>query len=154
MQDEVQRIQGQFRRAYHGPAWHGPSFKEALQGVTAALAASHPLDAAHSIWEITLHVTVWHDVARRRLGGEFVEPTPDEDWPEVEEDGEAVWTAAIRRLEDSFDQLDEAIGKVQDEELADFVPGCNYNVHFLLMGVVQHSAYHGGQISLLRRAAG
>ena len=33
---EIERILDQLKRAYEGDAWHGPSVREALAGVTAA----------------------------------------------------------------------------------------------------------------------
>jgi len=48
---EIERILDQLKRAYEGNAWHGPSVREALNGVTPEQAAAHPLSGAHSIWE-------------------------------------------------------------------------------------------------------
>ena len=41
---------------YAGPAWHGPSVKEALEGVTAAAAAQKLDPDRNSIWELVLHL--------------------------------------------------------------------------------------------------
>ena len=80
---ETSRIADQLRRAFDGEAWHGPAVLEILHGVTAADAAARPLPRGHNIWEIALHIAVWDDVARRRMAGEIVQPTPEEDWPPV-----------------------------------------------------------------------
>lgn len=34
---EIERIRDQFRRGFHGEAWHGPALLEALDGVSAEL---------------------------------------------------------------------------------------------------------------------
>jgi hypothetical protein len=39
---EIARIQDQLRRAFDGDAWHGPSLKAILTGVTAEKAATKP----------------------------------------------------------------------------------------------------------------
>ncbi|HZP17649.1 MAG TPA: hypothetical protein VFB00_06780 [Terriglobales bacterium] len=39
-----------------------------------------------------------------------------------------------------------------DSWLSSTVPGKPYNMLFMLLGAVQHAAYHGGQIALLKRA--
>ena len=67
---EIDRILDQLKRAFEGGAWHGPSVKEVLHGVTAAQAHARPLPNAHSIWELVQHIAVWEDVGRRRLEGD------------------------------------------------------------------------------------
>ena len=54
---ELDRIRNQFRRAFEGEAWHGPSVLALLDGVTAQQAAAYPIPGAHSIWELVLHLT-------------------------------------------------------------------------------------------------
>jgi hypothetical protein len=67
---ETQRLSEQVERAYAGDAWHGPSVREALDGVTAQLAMARPIADAHSIWEIVAHLAEWNTAIVRRLGGE------------------------------------------------------------------------------------
>ena len=152
MLDESRRIRNQIRRSYHGPAWHGPCLKEALSGVTHTHALLHPLPAAHSIWELVLHLTSWMETVRRRVRGEFLEVADGADWPPVNMATEQQWQSAIAALEKAECGLEEASGHLTDVALADFVPGCNYTNYFMLMGVIQHNVYHAGQIMLLRRA--
>ena len=73
---EIDRILDQLKRAFEGHAWHGPSLKELLNGVTAQQAHARPLANAHSIWELVQHIAVWEDVGRRRLGGETRQRCP------------------------------------------------------------------------------
>src|SRR5262249_38103582 len=78
---EVERILDQLRRSHQGEAWHGPSLRELLEGVTAAQAARKTSEA-HSIWEIVFHITAWERVGVARLKGELIEDLPaEEDWP-------------------------------------------------------------------------
>ena len=59
---EIERMLDQLKRAFEGEAWHGPSVKEAIAGVTAAQAHARPLANAHSIWELVQHIAVWEAV--------------------------------------------------------------------------------------------
>jgi DinB superfamily len=95
---ETTRIADQLRRAFDGEAWHGPALLEILDGVTAAVAAARPLPDAHSIWEIVRHIAVWDDVARRRMAGAVVQPTPEEDWPAVGETSAEAWPRTLDHL--------------------------------------------------------
>ncbi|PYS87293.1 MAG: DinB family protein, partial [Acidobacteria bacterium] len=67
---EIERILDQLKRAYEGNAWHGPSVREVLAGITAEQAHARPLPNAHSIWELVHHIAVWENVGRRRLTGD------------------------------------------------------------------------------------
>ncbi len=151
---EIDRIAEQVRRAAEGGAWHGPSVLENLEGVTATVAAAHPLAGAHSVWEILNHVTAWNRAVARRLGGERVELEGEADWPPVRDASETAWQAAVEDFRASLAELRTKLKSMGNEELGMPVPGREHNNWFMLNGVVQHYAYHGGQIAVLRKAAG
>ena len=151
---EIRRIANQIERAFNGEAWHGPAVKEVLAGVTAQKAAARPVAGAHTIWEITAHIAVWEDVARRRLLGETVAPTDEEDWPAAGTGGERAWAALLKRLEDGNRALRDVI-LAYDESQLDRPPKNNRTAAYLLMhGVIQHDLYHAGQIAVLKKGAG
>jgi len=141
----------QLRQVYEGPAWHGPSLRELLDGVDAALAAAVPAGAAHSIQQLVGHVAVWEEVCRRRLGGEVVEhPPAHEGFPRIADD-ETAWRDLLERLEAGNRRLREAIASLPESRLQEIVPGNEYTVGVLIRGVAFHSVYHGGQVALLKR---
>lgn len=151
----AQRLANQITRTVTGPMWHGPALDDALADITPAEAASRPVAAAHSIWELVLHVAVWAEVALARLGPE--PPTaPAEDWPSVPMATAADWEAALERLHLSHERLAQAVERMDDSALRAIVdlPGPRHSVEVMLHGVVEHGTYHGGQIVLLRRALG
>src|SRR5579864_46951 len=150
---EISRIQDQLRRALEGDAWHGPAVLELLNDTPVDLAPAKPLDQAHSIWEIALHIAAWHGAVVERLNGKAVQLKQEEDWPSVADFSEGAWRETIHHVEQSFDRLDQSIGKLSDEDLNGPVPGKKYNVYFMLHGVIQHSLYHAGQIALLKRSS-
>jgi uncharacterized damage-inducible protein DinB len=124
---------------------------ELLDGVNSQQAAARPIAGAHSIWEIVLHITVWANVGSRRASGEKVQPTPEQDWPEVGDSSQEAWHKAVQALVQSQTSLDELIGNLSDEQLEATVPGKEYSIYFQLHGVVQHNLYHAGQIALLKK---
>jgi len=149
--NDTEFLADQLHRAYAGPAWHGPSLREVLEGVSARTAAARPVIAAHSIWELVMHVGAWTSAVRRRLAGEPVELSPSEDWPAVSGASEAAWRQTLDALEREQNQLREAIRALPETALKSGVPGCNYSVRFMLEGAVQHNLYHAGQIALLKK---
>ena len=149
--NEIQRIADQLRRAYDGPAWHGPHVFDVLEGIDAEHAARKPIAAAHSIWEITAHIRVWEDVVLRRLRGEAYDPTPDEDWPPVSDTSQKAWLAVLASLRETHDELLAEIEKTPESRLEDLAPGSKRTLYILLHGAVEHALYHAGQIAVLRK---
>ena len=52
---------------FEGKAWHGPTLRGSLRGVTARQAAWRPAPRRHNIWELTVHAAYWKHTVRRRL---------------------------------------------------------------------------------------
>ncbi len=148
---EINKISDQLEINFRGDAWHGPSVMQLLADVTAEQAAARPVQNAHSIWELVLHIKVWKDATGRRLAGEAFEPTPAEDWPEVTATGEAAWENTLKELEASNEKLAEAAAKLDDSQLHEPAIGENYSNYFMIHGVIQHDLYHAGQIALLKK---
>ncbi len=148
---EQARISELLRRTYEGGAWHGPSLREALEGVDAVAAARKPIAGAHSIWEITLHVSGWTDVVRRRIAGESVSEPDEGDFPAIEDTSEGAWRAARALLEERVTRLRGAIADLDDSTLDEPYGSGGSTVYETLHGVVDHQVYHTGQIAALRK---
>ena len=150
---ELKRINSQLKRAFEGKAWHGPSVTELLAGVTAEQAAAHPIAGAHSIWELALHIATWERVGRRRIQESIpIDVSDEEDWPAVDDTSEAAWTKTLEELRSNHEALRAAIRELDEARLDEMVPGTQYDIYFLLHGVIQHDLYHAGQIALLKKA--
>ena len=148
---EIAGLKDQLDRAYHGSAWHGPAVFEILNDVTAEQAAARPIAAAHSIWEIVLHLITWNDVARQRLAGNTAEPTDAEDWPPVADHSESSWRQSVQALRDSVQHLQTAISQLEASQLHRFTAGREHSNWSMLHGVIQHALYHAGQIAVLKK---
>jgi uncharacterized damage-inducible protein DinB len=150
---ELKRIDDQLYRMFEAHPWHGPSVTDALADIDAQTAAARPIPGAHSIWELVAHLTVWLDVPRRRTEEmRAIEPTPKQDWPPVTETGEAAWREAQDRLRQAYQGLRDLLAQLDEGRLEETAPGRDYPVYVLLHGVIQHLAYHSGQIVLLKKA--
>ena len=153
---EVDRIRDQFRRAFDGEAWHGPSVLALLKGVTAQQAAAHPIPGAHSIWELTQHIEAWERACLRRLNGDPAQLTDEEDWQPVNDTSEAAWERTKQQLVDTHRELLEVIAKTDESRLNEPIitnSTASYSsVYVTLHGGVQHDLYHAGQIAILKKA--
>jgi uncharacterized damage-inducible protein DinB len=158
---ERDRLIDLLQRTHDGDAWHGPSVMNALEGVTAQMAAARPIHGAHSIWEIALHIAGWRGEIRRRLEGAAAGLPPDGDWPSApRRPTDAQWAAVLDGLRGSHAALVETVRTldetrldepVKDERSGELGTGASHYV--TLHGIVHHDLYHAGQIVLLKKAA-
>jgi len=150
---EGRQLAEELRAIWHGDAWHGPALQELLEGVTPERAATRPLAAAHSLWELVVHATAWTDVWRQRLAGQVRREPEEGDFPPVPAPTPQAWAEARRRFQDSHDQLAARVSRLTAAELDATVPGCAYDARFLVRGAIRHTVYHSGQIALLKKAS-
>jgi len=158
---EATRLIDQLRRAHDGDPWHGSPVTAILDDVTAEDAAWKPTADAHSIWQIVLHMTGWRDeVARRATGAPAQEPDGG-DWPPVGDPTPERWAAALAALDASHTGLVHAVRHMSDARLLeptndprDRPLGAGVSYYELFHGIVQHDAYHAGQIAILKKIVG
>jgi uncharacterized damage-inducible protein DinB len=151
---ESARIADQLRRAFSGDAWHGDSLLQILDGVTAAQASARLVPHAHSIWELLLHIAAWDSAVRRRIGGEAVELSCDQNFPPVRDTSETAWRKSVEHARLAHEELVKAVSAFPDARLDERVPGkkeAHHTFYYMLHGVVQHELYHAGQIALLKK---
>ena len=153
MQTELSRLEEQLRRALEGEAWHGPSVLELLEGVSAEQAAAHPIAGAHSIWELTLHVSTDYTLVLRRLDGDGRQLSHSESWPAVPHPSAENWNDSIATLKQLNEELRRAVKSFPAERLDQpLVPESPYTAYTQFIGVTQHNLYHAGQIAILKKA--
>ena len=151
MSGEAERIADQHRRAFNGPAWHGPAVLEVLEDVGVERASARPIADGHTIWEIVLHLAAWEETVARRLRGEAVRLTDEQDWPPPGPAEEGAWRRALDRLEARHRALAAAIAGLTDSRLAERVSGMDYSAYAMVHGEIQHALYHAGQIAVLKK---
>jgi hypothetical protein len=155
--NEVEAIRADLHATLAGDPWHGSSLAAVLDGIGATAAAAYTVPGRHSAWEMTLHVTGWTREVARRLRGEEPGLPPGGDWPLISDPANAsAWQAAIVDLQCAHHELDlalqgfcasrldERVGGERDAPL-----GTGVTWRQMLLGVLQHDAWHGGQIALL-----
>jgi uncharacterized damage-inducible protein DinB len=149
---ELKFILDQLKAAFDGEAWHGPALMEILDGGDAPTASAHPIAEVHSRGELVLHLATWERVIARRIEGEALMPSDEENFPQVHQANDPGWRDAIQNLRLTHITLMQLVSSMKGSRLNDRVPGKDYDLRFMLTGAVQHAAYHGGQIALLKKA--
>ena len=149
---EIPFIADQLNRAFDGEAWHGPALMEILDDVDARAAAARPINKAHCIWELVIHLAGWEQVVVRRPQGQVATLTDVQNFGHIDSSTEQAWQSAVAILRQNHAELVKLVSALPESRLADRVPGKDYDVRFMLYGAVQHAAYHAGQIAILKRA--
>jgi uncharacterized damage-inducible protein DinB len=154
-------LREQIRKGVSDDPWHGPSTLSLLEDLTAGEAAAYPVPGAHSVWEVVLHMISWQNEVRRRLQGNAPDMPEEGDWPRVGKVSEAAWRKDRQRLEESLTELLNTLDGLREEDLErtggglddrDPALGTGVTLRAMANGLVQHNAYHSGQIALLRKA--
>jgi uncharacterized damage-inducible protein DinB len=149
---DLEGILDDLNRGYDGDAWHGPPLRKVLEGVTAEVAYARPIPNGHSIWEIVAHLAAWDGVVVDRIVERRAIETPESgDFPPVTESDSEAWAEALRELDRQHARLTETFSGLDEMSLGEAVAGKNYSAAHMIRGVAQHTAYHAGQIALLRK---
>jgi len=135
----------------YGPgAWHGADIKAAIAGVSSAGAFKRPKKGRHSIAEITLHHAFYVHSVRGRLIGTPIEPfvLKGEDWFPLADGRALSWKKITAVLEDLQAKLAKTVADIEAGKLASPLSG--EDQLNLVLGITCHSAYHAGQIQLIK----
>lgn len=153
MNSQVTRIEKLYTDLHHGDSWIGTNFKDALHGITATIAAAKPFENCNSIWQLVSHVIYWRTKVTNRIHGNN-NPPPFIDFRLPEEMDEDNWKRTIHDFESAYHQLRNAIHTFKDEHLDKPSPKEGQTYYQLMIGCLEHDAYHLGQIILLKKVCG
>ena len=152
-------IYKQVNHAFQGQPWHGKSSLEIIGASDPAKVFMHWIPGAHSIAELVLHLTVWTEEALSRLSGKEAGEPDRGDWPPVVQQDAEAWQHIREDFRKVHQKLMERIKNFGKEEWESKTidhregldEGAADTYAELINGIVQHLAYHSGQISLLQK---
>lgn len=152
--NELSSLIRQSQSSFDGPAWHGPSLLEALEGVDARMAKRRWVDGVHTIWEIALHTVAWKRAVVKFLdGADKIIVDDDENFPTPDEGDESEWEHVLNELRVAQAEFLATISRFTSERLYSIPPGREWTYNTWIFGVMNHDLYHAGQISLMKKAA-
>ncbi|MGG9964479.1 DinB family protein [Ferruginibacter sp. SUN106] len=147
---EINRIVKLFEALQQGDCWIGTNFKETLQGVDATSASDAVSGNSNSIWQLTAHIIYWRTTVVNRLTGSD-NPPPFKDFLLPAELNDAGWKQTLHDFEAAYHSLRTALHNIKDEQLDKASPRKEQTFYQLIMGCLQHDAYHLGQMMLLKK---
>lgn len=151
MGNEINRILKQFASLQHGNCWIGVNYRDALHDVDAAMAAARNHNNANSIWMLVSHITYWRTTVVNRLTGS-TNPPPFADFLLPGDCNQQNWRQALHDFEAAYHLLRNAIHHFKEENLDKPSPRPSQTFYELILGSLQHDAYHLGQIVQIKHA--
>jgi uncharacterized damage-inducible protein DinB len=155
---EAERLGGELDATMSGDPWYGTAVSRILDGIDAHTAAARPIQNGHSIWELVLHMTAWVNEVKRRLDGGIHGEPLERDWPAVGATTPDAWKEALSTLRSAHADLSCTLAACGDTALARQVAGGQIDaagkpvtLYQTVVGILQHDAYHAGQIALLKK---
>ena len=153
-----EKLANELQQSVFGEPWHGTCLDVILKDVKHKQAFDKPIKNAHSIAELVLHIDAWIQETLDRLNGKEIGDPYVGDWPPTTDNSEKYWDNLKQQLYDNTNKLIAAVKKFSSEKFNEVVGsernaamGTGYTYEFMISGVLQHNAYHGGQISLLKK---
>jgi uncharacterized damage-inducible protein DinB len=147
---EIERIAEQLKLLFEGPSWLGPPIYTLLSDVSRDTASRRIHPNVHTGWELVLHMTAWLRIARERLSATSpIDPSEAENWPAPTGSLED----ALASLRAETTALIRSLQSFPPERLDELAPATEPQTFYVLLhGVMQHSAYHAGQIAVMKKA--
>lgn len=150
---ERERIISLFEKLYDGHPWIDVTLMPTLEKISAQQAATKVLPDCNSIWEITNHLVNWRENVLQRIQGKIV-TTPSNNYIKpITDTSQKAWSKTLEGLESTQKEWVRVLRKFSVEDFGTEYPtnGMTYYEH--IHGIVQHDAYHLGQIVLLSKIA-
>lgn len=152
-------IQVEIYNSVFGDPWHGSPVEKILEEVSFENAFIKPINNAHNVAELVLHMWAWTFEVTERLKGKSPSDPIMGDWPAaLNYNTEKGWEEIKNLFYSSTKELIELLKNVSDENLEQNVEairdpalGTGMTLGATLHGITQHNAYHAGQISLLKK---
>lgn len=137
------------------PWFGGPSPAGSLRNVSNDLAIWRGQGLTHCIWELALHIAYWEYAVLRVLenGPRGGFPRTPSNWPALPDDPcMGAWKADRMLVKHQRDALLRAIRELDPKHLDTPISVKTGRTRGqLLLGIAQHSAYHTGQMAVLKR---
>ncbi|MAP81416.1 MAG: hypothetical protein CL526_10045 [Aequorivita sp.] len=147
--NESRRIQNLFTDLYHGHPWLDVTIQDTLSRVTVKQASQRPIEDGNTIWEIVNHMIAWRQNVLKRVKGEVLEIPENNYIEKVEDTNDEAWHETLNNLERTQKEWLYFLSTFKETNFINKYPLNNLTYYQHIHGIIQHDAYHLGQIVLL-----
>lgn len=148
---ETARLKKMFADLYAGDPWLDVTLVGTLSKINARQAAHKINPGWNSIWEIANHLIAWRENVLERVKGKTL-PTPSHNYfGPVADTSEAEWQLTQQKLDRSQQAWLTFLDQIREEKMEKVysINHMTYADH--IHGILQHDAYHLGQIVMLAK---
>lgn len=148
---ETKRITKLFEDLYNGNPWIDVTIMGTLKNITPEQASKKMAPGRNSIWQIVNHIISWREnVLLRVKGNELVTPNNNY-FMEIADISETAWQKALDQLKNSQHQWIAFLKTFDEAQFEKIYPKNRMSYYEHIHGIIQHDAYHLGQIVLLSK---
>ena len=149
--NEAHRIQTLFTDLYHGQPWLDVTLQETLSGITPEQANKRPIPNGNTIWEILNHIIAWRQNVLKRVQGERVDSPADNYINKITDTSQDAWRHTLKALENTQKEWLYFLSTFNEADFEKVYPANKHSYYKHIHGIIQHDAYHLGQIVLLAK---
>jgi len=153
MKERTDRLIKELSETFEGDPWFGQSLMRKLENVPYIIGYKTCIPKSHSVAEIVAHLICWKKFVSEKLrdNQDFdITIDSEKDWPEIKIHSKEEWEELKRNLVAAQCRIYEVLNeKPDDSYLTSKVSGRDYNMEYLIQGILQHDIYHLGQIGLI-----
>ena len=149
---ETKRIAKLLHDIYHGSPWIDVNLAGILTNISAGQAAKKVAPQWNTIWEIVNHLISWRLNVLQRIQDKVIASPAHNYFTPVKDISEEAWQNTLKKLDDSQQQWMLVLKKVKKKDLEKEYHGNGRSYYDHIQGIIQHDAYHLGQIVLLAKA--
>lgn len=148
-----EKLVHELRSLYKGKPWLDVTLEGSIKNISAKDAASRPIQNGNSIWTIVNHLVFWHcAVTGRLMNPDKIFVAEGKDFLPIADVTEAAWQKTNENLQTSLEETARAILNFDEKKWDEVCPGKQTTFYENAIGIIEHDAYHLGQIVLLKKA--
>ena len=148
---ETKRITKLFTDIYNGSPWIDVNLTDTLSKLTAAQSANRPIPQCNTIWEIVNHLIQWRQNVLQRVQGKVIKTPSHNYFQKVKDTSPKAWKTTLNDLAGSQKQWLDFLKKFDENDFEKVYPNNGMTYYEHIQGIIQHDAYHLGQIVMLSK---
>ncbi|GAA0879790.1 hypothetical protein GCM10009119_27590 [Algoriphagus jejuensis] len=149
--EENIRLVSLFEKLFDGHPWIDSSIQGTLSQITAETANKRLLPNSNTIWEIVNHLIEWKVNVQQRLDGKIMETPANNYISPIVDPSEQAWKDTLRRLDLVQKQWIDFLKQLDTVSYDSIYPPSQSTFYEQILGILQHDAYHLGQIVILAK---
>ncbi len=140
-----------FKDVFFGGNWTTVNLKESLEGVTWEQATTK-VESFNTIAVLTYHIGYFVSAVLKVLEGEPLNAKDKYSFDHPPIQSQEDWEGMVNGILSDAESMSNLIGQLPDSKLSENFTDGKYGSYYRnLFGIVEHTHYHLGQISLIKK---